>query len=110
MKVSKRGWALSGLGGLGIFGGLVYAFGWNPWKILWLFAVLVLGALFGVPLGLAYPFSPEGKALYILGLVVAVGLVAMGIWKRTTWWGRALMVAGALLWTWHGVVGLGTAA
>ena len=78
----------------------------SPWTALLL---LALGTMIGPFLGLAFPFDPTTKLLYIGALVLAIVLVGLGLRWRARWLGQGMVIVGLIVWAVAGLMGLGTA-
>ena len=108
-KLGKQGIVLAVIAVLGLLSALSYAFTGNAWVILQGAFLIALGAVVGVPMGLEYPFPGPMKAIFVLGVILAVTVFFLGIRKGNTKLGWVLMVAGVVVWTFFGMAGLGTA-
>jgi hypothetical protein len=85
--------------------GLYLLFNGEPLGTLFL---IPLGAVIGIPMGLAFPFSVSFKLGYIAALVGSIVVIIWGLVKRKAIWGQVLVVLGIIAWLICGLLGLGT--
>ena len=74
----------------------------------WLSMMLLLGATIGVPMGLSFPFPLVAKLQMLLGLIISLWAIVYGFRNHHKLIGQALAVAGIFLWSFIGMLGLGT--
>ncbi len=78
-------------------------------NIVWIPLLCVLGALFGPYMFLTFPeFSLVSKFVYVLILIACIAGIILGWRKRKNIYGKFLIVAGVVVWTLVGLMGLGT--
>ena len=82
-----------------------YAKQGTPWTGIMVF---LLSPTFGVPMGLFYPDPLMVKLVMILGLIVSLIMFIYGIKNHQKVIGQVLAVLGFLLWSFIGLLGLGT--
>jgi hypothetical protein len=70
--------------------------------------ILVLGAIIGPFMAIAYPFSLSFKVGYLIILLASVLAIVYGIKHRPKTLGQAAVVLGVVVWTFAGLIGLGT--
>lgn len=68
--------------------------------------VIFLIYLLGVPLGIAYPFSPEYKIIYIITVLVTLLIAFLGFKFRKKIIGLLLIVISLLSWGYLGLIGM----
>ena len=74
----------------------------------WLGIMFLLAATVGVPMGLFYPDPFMVKSVMILGLTISLVMFIYGIKNHQKVIGQVLAVLGFLLWSFIGLLGLGT--
>jgi len=68
----------------------------------------LLGATIGIPMGLAYPFPAMIKLGFIFGLISSMSAIIYGVRYRSEFKGQVLAVIGVVVWSFVGMIGLGT--
>ena len=62
----------------------------------------------GVPMGIAYPFSPGFKTIYIASALLCVAALVTGLKFRRRTPGKVAIIMALLGWTMLGLIGLST--
>lgn len=70
--------------------------------------MLVLSATIGIPMGIFYPFPLLSKIYMLVGLVFALALMIYGFKRREKVSGQVIAVVGYCIWSFIGLLGLGT--
>ncbi len=74
----------------------------------WLALMVVLGATAGIAMGLFYPFPLFTKVAMIIGLLASIIAIFYGFKNHKKLIGQILAVSGIILWSFIGLMGLGT--
>lgn len=74
----------------------------------WLVLMAALGATVGIPMGLTYPFPIAIKIALISGLIASITAAVYGFRHHLKIKGQILAVVGIVMWSFIGVIGLGT--
>ena len=67
-----------------------------------------LGATIGIPMGISYPFPIMTKLSIISGLIVSIIFIYFGFKNHKKYIGQVLALLGIVIWSFIGVIGLGT--
>lgn len=70
-------------------------------------AIVIIGFIVGVPMGVAYPFSTTFKAIYVTLAITTLVVAIIGIRLRAKIIGKLLITMSLIAWTLLGLIGLG---
>jgi hypothetical protein len=74
----------------------------------WLPLMVLLGGTIGVPMGLLYPFPLLTKISMVAGLLLSLLAIIYGFKNSKVIIGQVTAVTGITVWSFIGLIGLGT--
>ena len=86
----------------------ILVYGFIEQGTLWFPLLIFLGATIGIHMGLAFPFATATKVAMILGLITSVFAICFGLQNHRSILGQILAIGGIFLWSFIGLIGLGT--